>query len=180
MKLGIIGLRSRHANFFRTALSACFPGGEHVVTHLCGYDAPELLPACGGLTVCASPEELIQTVDAVVIVLREGTQHAALAELCLKEKRPVFVDKPFTCAIQDAIHIQKTARRTGTPCTGGSTICFTEEVRRLAGTLPTRPIHSLPLGAGTSTAATSPICVSRCSAAAGRPPRPSCAGAECP
>lgn len=143
MKLGIIGLRSRHANFFRTALSACFPGGEHVVTHLCGYDAPELLPACGGLTVCASPEELIQTVDAVVIVLREGTQHAALAELCLKEKRPVFVDKPFTCAIQDAIHIQKTARRTGTPCTGGSTICFTEEVRRLAGTLPKSGSYTL-------------------------------------
>lgn len=143
MKLGVIGLRSRHTNFFRNALSTCFPGGEHSVTHVCGYDAPDLLPFCRDLTVCSDPRELICATDAVIITLRDGTQHAALAELCLKEKRPVFVDKPFTCAVEDAIHIQKTAQLTGTPCTGGSTIRFTEEVERLAGKLPQEGSYTL-------------------------------------
>ena len=126
MKIGVIGLRSRHTSFFRKALSTRFPEGQHAVTHICGYDAPE-----------------IRAVDAVVIALREGTQHAALAELCLKEKRPVFVDKPFTCGVEDAVRIQKTARQTGTPCTGGSTICFTQEVRHLAGKLPCQGSYTL-------------------------------------
>lgn len=143
MRLGVIGLRSKHMNFFRKAISTRFPGGEHSITHICGYDAPELLPSCSGLTICDEPQELIRATDAVVIALRDGTQHAALAELCLKEKRPVFVDKPFTCAVEDAIQIQKTARRTGTPCTGGSTICFTEGVRQLAQQLPDEGSYTL-------------------------------------
>lgn len=143
MKIGVIGLRSRHTSFFRKALSTRFPEGQHAVTHICGYDAPELLDTCGGLTICDTPRELIRAVDAVVIALREGTQHAALAELCLKEKRPVFVDKPFTCGVEDAVRIQKTARQTGTPCTGGSTICFTQEVLQLAGQLPCRSSYTL-------------------------------------
>ena len=143
MRLGVIGLRSRHANFFRNAISTQFPGGEHTVTHICGLDAPELLPSCRGLTVCRQPQELIRSVDAVAIVLRDGGQHAELAELCLKEKKPVFVDKPFTHAVEDALRIQKTALQTGTPCTGGSTICFTQEVRHLAGKLPCQGSYTL-------------------------------------
>ena len=143
MRIGVIGIRSKHLAFFRTALDARFPDHRHEITHVCGYDAPDLLPSCTGLTICHAPLDLIRSVDAVIIALRDGTQHAALAELCMAEKRPVFVDKPFTCTIQDAEHILFCWKQTGTPCTGGSTVRFTQQVRRLARRLPTCPEYIL-------------------------------------
>ena len=143
VRIGVIGIRSKHLTFFRDGLTVCFPDRRHAITHVCGYDAPELLPDCGDLVICSTHEELIRSTDAVIIALRDGTQHATLAELCMAEKKPVFVDKPFTCANGDAERILRCAKRTGTPCTGGSTIRFTGLVRRLAGSLPARQTYTL-------------------------------------
>lgn len=136
MHIGVIGIRSKHLNFFRKALAFCFPGGEHTITHICGYDAPELLAQHGDLCLCPTPESLIASVDAVIIALREGYQHAALAECCIKEKKPVFVDKPFTCDPQEAEYLCDLVRQSGVPCTGGSTVCLIPEVEGLRADLP--------------------------------------------
>lgn len=136
MRIGVIGIRSKHLNFFRHALAVCFPEGEHIITHICGFDAPELLINYPELIHCDTPQQLIAHVDAVVIALREGYQHAALAVMAMEAGKPVFVDKPFTCSEEDARWILETARRTGVPCTGGSTFCFTKEVQQLKTKLP--------------------------------------------
>ena len=136
MRIGVIGIRSKHLRFFQEALARCYPGSEHTITHVCGFDAPELLPRLGALIRCDTPHQLIAAVDAVIIALREGTQHAALAKLCLEAGKPVFVDKPFTCDSGEAQALFDAARRTGTPCTGGSTVCFTEKARQLKAELP--------------------------------------------
>jgi len=135
MHIGVIGIRSKHLRFFRQALAVCFPGKEHTITHICGCDAPEFLPQYPDLIHCDTPRQLIDAVDAVVIATREGYTHAALAQLCLEAGKPVFVDKPFTCDISEAEAIAETARRTGTPCTGGSTIALTETVQQLKNQL---------------------------------------------
>lgn len=136
MHIGVIGIRSKHLNFFRQALSVCYPGGEHTITHICGFDAPELLGNYPDLVHCDSPKQLIDAVDSVVIALREGYQHAALAVMAMEAGKPVFVDKPFTCSEEDAQWILKTALQTGVPCTGGSTIAMTEKVQQLKNKLP--------------------------------------------
>lgn len=136
MHIGVIGIRSKHLNFFRTALARCYPGGEHTVTHICGYDAPERIAHHPDLIHCDSPRQLIEAVDAVIIALREGYQHAALAVMAMEAGKPVFVDKPFTCTTADALWIQETARRTGVLCAGGSTFCQTKEVQQLKSQLP--------------------------------------------
>lgn len=136
MRLGVIGVRSKHLRFFQRALDQEFPAGQHRITHICGYDAPQLLAGLSGFSRCASAAELIDSVDAVVVALREGTQHAALAALCMERQRPVFVDKPFACSPQDARDILRSAEQTGVPCTGGSTFCYLPQVRRLADALP--------------------------------------------
>lgn len=136
MRIGIIGICSKHLAFFRQALSVSFPDGQHVMTHACGYDAPELIPTLRGLTLCDTPQALIHAVDAVVIALRDGTQHAALARMAMEQNKPVFVDKPFACSTEDAIAMLRCAEQTGAACTGGSTICYTKTVRQLKSQLP--------------------------------------------
>lgn len=136
MHIGVIGIRSKHLAFFRQALETCFPSGEHTITHIWGFDAPECLSKHPDLISCDTPQQLIAAVDAVVIATREGYTHAALAVMCMEAGKPVFVDKPFACSMEDALLIQQTAARTGTPCTGGSTIAMTKKVQQLKNKLP--------------------------------------------
>lgn len=136
MHIGVIGVRSKHLRFFQEALLRCYPSAEHTISHVCGYDAPELLPSLTDFTLCDTPAQLIEAVDAVIIALREGHQHAALARMCMEAGKPVFVDKPFTCDISQARELLEVSLRTGIPCTGGSTVCFTEKARQLKAELP--------------------------------------------
>lgn len=136
MRIGVIGIRSYHLTAFRASLSRLYPDGEHAITHICGLDAPELLANWPGLTHCVDPRELIAGADAVIIALREGYQHAAFAAMAMEAGKPVFVDKPFTCNPKEAVMLAELSAATGTVCTGGSTICFTEKVRQLQKQLP--------------------------------------------
>ncbi len=143
MNIGVIGLRSKHLRFFQEALAGLYPAGEHRITHICGCDAPELVPHWPGLIPCTDIPELVNSVDAVIIALREGYQHAAPAALALDAGKPVFIDKPFTCDPREARAIRDLAAVTGTPCTGGSTICFTKTVQLLKTALPHREKYVL-------------------------------------
>ena len=136
MRIGVIGIRSKHLHFFRESLCRLFPEGQHRITHICGLDAPELLDNWPDMVHCDSPQTLIDSVDAVIIALREGYQHAALAQLSMEAGKPVFVDKPFTCNPAEAQALAELAFKTGAVCTGGSTVCFTKEVRQLKHKLP--------------------------------------------
>lgn len=136
MRIGVIGSRSYHLTAFRESLSRLFPKGEHAITHICALDAPELLYKWPDLKHCPDPYELIASVDAVIVALREGYQHAALATMAMQAGKPVFVDKPFTCNPEEAAALAQLSAETGVPCTGGSTICFTEKVRQLQKQLP--------------------------------------------
>ena len=143
MRIGVIGIRSKHLHFFREALSRLYPEGQHRITHIWGYDAPELLGDWQDLIRCDTPEKLIAQVDAVIVALREGTQHAAMARMAMEAGKPVFVDKPFTCNLQQAEQLAELSRQSGVLCTGGSTICFTEKVRQLQKELPKLDTYEL-------------------------------------
>lgn len=136
MRIGVIGTRSKHLRFFQESLSRLYPEGSHRITHICGLDAPELTGGWPDLICCDSPTELIRHVDAVIIALREGYQHAHWAKLAMRAGRPVFVDKPFTCEPEEAAELAALSAASGVVCTGGSTICFTEKARQLKSQLP--------------------------------------------
>lgn len=143
MRIGVIGIRSKHLYFFRESLLRLFPEGKHRITHICGLDAPDLLDNWPDMICCDTPKILIDSVDAVIIALREGYQHAALAQLCMEAGKPVFVDKPFTCDPAQAQALAQLSAKSGILCTGGSTVCFTKEVRQLKNKLPQQNTYEI-------------------------------------
>lgn len=132
MILGAIGVRSKHLRFFQEALSA--EGTS--ITHVCPADAPELAGSLQDMTLWPDPADVVARSDALLLLQREGYSHAHPATLALRTGKPVFVDKPFTCDAGQACALLQLARKTGTPLTGGSTLCFTPEAQQLKEALP--------------------------------------------
>ena len=126
MRVGLIGAENFHSRAFSDIFNRrkLFPGFE--ITAIYGEDDPEKCAALceefGISQSCASEQELIDTCDAVMITYRRGSMHAAPAIAALRAGKPVFIDKPFTCDVAEAQKIVDTARETGTPFCGGSTL----------------------------------------------------------
>ncbi len=139
-KIGFIGAESKHAAFFGKLVSEGVDGIDPQGTHIFAPDTPELVSARieeGQLAgSCGSLEELLEISDAIMILTRCGDSHKALAERCLRSKKPVFVDKPFACSPADAAAILECALKNATPVMGGSTLCFLPETAEIAALAP--------------------------------------------
>lgn len=82
-----------------------------------------------GLELVATPEEMLRyNLDAVFIESNSGLQHLERAEFFLKEKLPLFVDKPFTCSSRDAERIFELADKAGVPVFSSSSLRYAPEV----------------------------------------------------
>lgn len=143
MRVGIIGAQSRHVEYFGELINKSSLFGGARVEYIWGGDAPERLKECAAAVgienIAGTPSEVVDSCDAVLITLRDGDAHAAYAVECLEKHKPVFVDKPFTRSVKDAVTILNTAVRTGTPFTGGSTLCFLPCIPDLKRKSPASP-----------------------------------------
>lgn len=145
-RIGFIGAQSMHTVYFGNILSAGVGGLVSDSGRLWAADAPELIlsrQAEGNLSdSCGSLRELIDVSDALMILVRDGSAHRELAERCLNQGKPVFVDKPFACTKEDAAAILAAAEANGLPIMGGSTLCWLPEIERVATLLPqARELH---------------------------------------
>ncbi|MEM5767262.1 MAG: Gfo/Idh/MocA family oxidoreductase [Bacillota bacterium] len=138
-RIGFVGAESMHTVYFGSILAAGVGGLDSSSGHLWAPDTPQLaLPrmAAGELAdSCASLDELLEISDAVMILPRDGDSHRELAEACIAQGKPVFVDKPFACSAEDAEAMLAFAEQSGVPLMGGSTLCWlpeTAEAARLA------------------------------------------------
>jgi len=128
IRLGFLGVQSKHAEYFGNLINR-----EHIfegvaVSALWGGDAPERIDSVLNELcidrVLKTPSELIDDVDAVLILLRDGNEHAKYAVDALTAGKPVFVDKPFAVKPEDAHIMVDTARKLDTPLLGGSTLKY--------------------------------------------------------
>ena len=79
--------------------AADFGFGDSRVTHAWTQDADltrRLCGACRIATACATPEELVASVDAVIVARDDWQTHRTLAMPAIERGLPVFVDKPLT------------------------------------------------------------------------------------
>ena len=80
---------------------AGFPGISNIVEPEAIAEYTQQVADCG-VEVVNAPEDLIGSIDAVMIEYQAGNVHLPAAQPFLEAGLPTFVDKPFTCSIADA------------------------------------------------------------------------------
>lgn len=85
------------------------------------------IEACG-VELVGDPAEMLDRIDAVLILSLCGAVHLERVRPFLEAGIPAFVDKPFTCSWADAEEIVRIAKQHETFVYGSSALRFSEDV----------------------------------------------------
>lgn len=148
IRVGLIGLDTSHAGAFTQLLNdssrtdhvpgarvvAAFRGGspdvEASATRVDKFTAE--IRDKWQIDIVESIEDLVKSVDAVMLTSVDGRVHLAQARPVLAARKPLFVDKPFTAGVRDAIELARLAREHATPVFSSSSLRFTDDVQAIA------------------------------------------------
>jgi predicted dehydrogenase len=101
------------------------------------YLSPERVPGYTeqlrgyGVEVVDAPEDLLDRVDAVCIESVDGSVHLERARLFIEAGMPVYIDKPFTCSLADAVELVSLAAAKNAPLFSSSSLRYGLEVLEL-------------------------------------------------
>ena len=84
-----------------------------------------------GVEILERPEDLLGRVDAVFVEANDGSVHADLALPFVEAGLPVFVDKPFATAVEDARRMVRAAQARRAPLLSASSLRYALEIQRL-------------------------------------------------
>jgi predicted dehydrogenase len=85
-----------------------------------------------GVEIIDSIEDLLQKVDAVLLESVDGSQHLEQVLPVFQAGKPVFIDKPFTASLVDAVAIYELGRKHNVPWFSASSSRFTPGYRELS------------------------------------------------
>jgi len=141
MKIGTIGSDNSHAAAFSKALNVDKIAGMEDVqaSHIWGLKTDETQDKVtrGNIPfVVSKPEEMLQQVDAVLVVLRHGGLHLEYSRPFLEAGIPVFIDKPLACSTSDARKILELAAKKQVPITSFSLVRYDSAIQNLKQNLP--------------------------------------------
>jgi hypothetical protein len=74
---------------------------------------------------------LVQKVDAVLLTSVDGRVHLEQARPVIASGKPLFVDKPFTASVRDAVEIARLARDANAPVFSSSSLRFADDVQAI-------------------------------------------------
>lgn len=147
IRIGLIGLDTSHSGAFTQLLNdpsradhvpgarvvAAFKGGspdvQQSATRIEKFTAE--LRDKWKIELVDSIEELVRRVDAVMITSVDGRVHLAQARPVIAARKPLFVDKPFTASVKDAVELARLARDNGTPLFSSSSLRFNDDVQAI-------------------------------------------------
>ncbi len=145
IRIGLVGIDSSHAGAFTQLLNdpsrpdhipgarvvAAVKGGspdvEASATRIEKFTAE--LKDKWKIEFVDSIEALLPRVDAVMVTSVDGRVHLAQARPVLAARKPLFVDKPFTASVRDALEIARLAREHSTPVFSSSSLRFNDDVQ---------------------------------------------------
>lgn len=143
-RIGILGSDNSHALAFSKLTNIKDENnGEYLypdmrVTSIFGLDKEqtEKVAREGKIEYIAdSPEDMMDRVDAVMVVFRHGDLHAKYALPFIEAGIPTWIDKPFTIKNTDAKQLIDAANKHNTLLTGGSTCKYAYDVVMLKNTV---------------------------------------------
>jgi predicted dehydrogenase len=127
IRIGLVGSASSHAPTFARLLNVDQVAGDRarVVGIWSGFDPTRTQAVAqeGDIPeIAGSLHQLVDRVEAAIIVDRHGDLHAEHALPFLLEGKPVFVDKPLAIDLADCRRMLNAARHTGTAITSLSAL----------------------------------------------------------
>jgi hypothetical protein len=144
LRAGIIGLDTSHVVAFTRLLNAATPkpelAGVRVTSAYPGgsADLPASRNRVAGFTrelhdgfkvaIVGSIEELLASVDVVLLESVDGRPHLEQARPVLRAHKPLFIDKPIAGSLTDAIALFELAKQTNTPCFSSSSLRFSSGI----------------------------------------------------
>jgi predicted dehydrogenase len=140
LRIGIIGLDTSHVpaftNFFNKAdpapeaagirVVAAFPGGSEDIPDSIGrvpMFTEELRK--GGVEIVDSIPTLLDKVDVVLLESLDGRKHLEQARPVIAAGKTLYIDKPVSGTLTDAIEIFRLAAEKHVPCFSSSSLRFT-------------------------------------------------------
>ncbi|MEM9372132.1 MAG: Gfo/Idh/MocA family oxidoreductase [Planctomycetota bacterium] len=76
-----------------------------------------------------SMDELLDSVDGVMILAIDGHRHLELATPALSRGLPTYIDKPMTCSLDEAKQILAISRESGARAYSASSLRFPQEIQ---------------------------------------------------
>lgn len=143
VSIGMVGVNTYHAQAFTHILNGSADDPPRIadarITHVWAGEHSDRLAELETMfgpydTVVASPDDLIGTVDGILILddTDGGARHTELARPFLRAGLPVFVDKPMTTRYQDAVELFALAQQHNAPLFSSSALRFPVELDREA------------------------------------------------
>ena len=146
LRLGVVDCDGIHSVAFTQRLNHVDVAPDHWV------DGARVVAACPGASVAEpeniarysrqlhgygvplvdEPTDLLGRVDAVLITSHDGTVHRERAWPFIEAGVPLFVDKPFTCSLDDARSLLAAAEQHNTLLWSASSLRYAPEVAAIA------------------------------------------------
>src|SRR5262249_44267896 len=83
-----------------------------------------------GVKLVGTPQEMIGRVDGMLIESQDGSVHWERARPFLEARIPCFIDKPFTCSVEDALRLVDLASKKKTPIFSSSSLRYAPDLVR--------------------------------------------------
>lgn len=146
LRLGLIGLDTSHVIRFAEILNdaehpyhisgakitAGFQGGSTDVeaSYTRVHEFTRKMKENYGVEILSRPEEVAEACDAVLITSVDGRVHKEQFEAIVQYKKPVFIDKPMTCSVDEAESIYRLAAEHGIPLMSSSVLRYLEPLQK--------------------------------------------------
>ncbi len=140
IRVGIIGLDSTHAVEFTRLLNASAAPETACVVAACAGPLTDFPLSMSrrdaierqmrddlSIPILSSRDELLERVDAVMLLGCDGRGHRAEILAVLPTGKPIFVDKPLSADWREAVEILRAAAAAGSPCFSASALRFRPE-----------------------------------------------------
>jgi predicted dehydrogenase len=145
-RIGIVGLDSSHAIAFTKELNAnvsneSYKGYQVVAAYPMGSPSiplnAERIPKFTeeikkyGVEIVGTIEALLKKVDVVLLETNDGNLHLQQAEIILKAKKPLFIDKPIANSYHDALKIFELSDKYKTPVFSTSSLRYISGIEQI-------------------------------------------------
>jgi predicted dehydrogenase len=139
MRIGIVGTENSHVDHIIEHLNAAHDSTDTRVVALAGGETERnrALAEEGDITsIVDSVDDLLPLADALIVTDRDGALHREHSLPFLTAGRPVLVDKPLACSVQDAHAMVDAAHSHDALLTSYSALRYVPDVTELMSCLP--------------------------------------------